>query len=77
VIYDRKPSIQDDIDLASLVISHAGAGTILECLDQGKKLIVVVNETLLGNHQSDLAQKLHNMGCLRSTDCSGLANVCT
>ncbi|KAG2571113.1 UDP-N-acetylglucosamine transferase subunit ALG13 homolog isoform X4 [Panicum virgatum] len=52
------PSIADYIREASLVISHAGSGSIFETLRLGKPLIVVVNEGLMDNHQSELAEEL-------------------
>ncbi|CAH2078850.1 unnamed protein product [Thlaspi arvense] len=51
-------SIADYIRSASLVISHAGSGSIFETLKLGKPLIVVVNEDLMDNHQCELAEAL-------------------
>ncbi|KAH7865916.1 hypothetical protein Vadar_013075 [Vaccinium darrowii] len=51
-------SIADTLRSASLVISHAGSGSIFETLRLGKPLIVVVNEDLMDNHQSELAEEL-------------------
>ncbi|KAI3941650.1 hypothetical protein MKX01_018240 [Papaver californicum] len=51
-------SIADYLKSASLVISHAGSGSIFETLKLGKPLIVVVNEDLMDNHQCELAEEL-------------------
>ncbi|WOK93136.1 UDP-N-acetylglucosamine transferase subunit [Canna indica] len=51
-------SIADYLKSASLIISHAGSGSIFETLQLGKPLIVVVNEDLMDNHQSELAEEL-------------------
>ena len=40
---------------ADMIISHCGAGSVLEAISLRKFLIVVVNSTLQGNHQTELA----------------------
>ena len=63
-IYRYKASLADDINSAHLVISHAGAGSILESLEANKKLIVVINENLMDNHQLELGKKMYDEGYL-------------
>ncbi|XP_065844230.1 UDP-N-acetylglucosamine transferase subunit ALG13-like [Oscarella lobularis] len=70
--YRFKDSIAEDIKSASLVISHAGAGSVSESLESGKSLLVVVNENLMGNHQVELAQKLKELHYLFYCTCSTL-----
>ncbi|EFC49926.1 predicted protein [Naegleria gruberi] len=64
--YRKKPSIKEDIISADLMITHAGAGSIFETLKLGKKLIAVPNESLMGNHQLELAKALEGTGNLIS-----------
>ena len=56
--FQYKDTIMDDLREASLVLSHAGAGSILETLSLRKFLVVVVNEQLMDNHQYELASKI-------------------
>eukprot|EP00051_Salpingoeca_urceolata_P027162 m.480257 g.480257 ORF g.480257 m.480257 type:complete len:175 (+) comp21752_c0_seq1:70-594(+) len=73
--YDFKPSLAQDMGDASLVISHAGAGTVLECLEIQTPLLVVINETLMGNHQLELAEQMHKDGFLLYASCATLVSV--
>ncbi|KAJ3293200.1 hypothetical protein HK104_004666 [Borealophlyctis nickersoniae] len=70
--YTFKPSLAEDFAAADLVISHAGSGSILEALDMGKKLLVVVNETLMDNHQMELAEALAEEGVLAWSTVEGM-----
>lgn len=72
VAYMYKSSLREDLLGADLVISHAGSGSIIESLEAEKRLIVVVNESLMDNHQFELAEKMFELNYLLYTTCSGL-----
>ena len=72
--YSYKDSISNDIEQADLVISHAGAGTILQSLEAGKPLLVVVNENLMDNHQLEIADQMEKEGYLCHCTCSNLSD---
>jgi len=55
---DYLPSIAQEMRNADLIIGHAGAGTCMEALSFSKPLLVVVNNKLLNNHQTELAERL-------------------
>ncbi|XP_034355576.1 UDP-N-acetylglucosamine transferase subunit ALG13 [Arvicanthis niloticus] len=74
-VYRYKDSLKEDLQQADLVISHAGAGSCLESLEKGKPLVVVVNEKLMNNHQSELAKQLHKEGHLFYCTCSMLPGL--
>ncbi|XP_054551579.1 putative bifunctional UDP-N-acetylglucosamine transferase and deubiquitinase ALG13 isoform X4 [Talpa occidentalis] len=69
-VYRYKDSLKEDIQKADLVISHAGAGSCLETLENRKPLVVVINEKLMNNHQLELAKQLHKDGHLFYCTCS-------
>ena len=66
------PTLQDVMDEAGLVISHAGAGSIFEGLRAGKRLIAVPNRDLMDNHQADLCAHLKSSGYIEVADVDGL-----
>ncbi|KAF9166715.1 N-acetylglucosaminyldiphosphodolichol N-acetylglucosaminyltransferase catalytic subunit alg13 [Actinomortierella ambigua] len=64
--FPYKPSLLEDMQSVDLIISHAGSGSILEALRLEKPLIVVINETLMNNHQQELGDALQEQGYLVS-----------
>lgn len=72
--YKFKPDIGPDISCSDLVISHGGAGSIMQALDHRKPLLVVVNEELMDNHQFELAEKLCEEKYLYFTTCKSLCS---
>ncbi len=54
----------DIFDKASLIVSHAGMGTILTALTQGKKICIMPRQARYGEHRNDhqlaTAQRLKN-----------------
>ena len=63
--FDFRPSLEQAMRDADLVVSHAGAGSVFEALGLRRPLLVVVNETLMDNHQVELAEELAGRGHLR------------
>lgn len=70
--YKYKNSIEHDIRQADIVISHAGAGTILQVLEAQKPLLVVINEKLMNNHQIEIAHAMEQQDYLSYCTCSTL-----
>lgn len=74
-IFDLKETIASDISNADLVISHAGAGTCIDVLSRKKPLIVVINDTLMNNHQVELAEQLYKEKYLFYSTISNLTDT--
>ena len=55
-------NFENIIKSSELIISHGGAGIILESLKNKRKIIVCVNDELMDNHQIELANSLHENG---------------
>ena len=69
-----QPDLNQEMQKADLIISHCGAGSIIEAIDLMKPLIVVVNSSLQGNHQGELSDKLSDGGHCLATTTSNLFN---
>lgn len=68
-------NILEYVKNADLVISHAGAGSILDALENKTNLIVVVNHNLMNNHQLELAEQLYMDKHLYYCNCETLLNT--
>lgn len=62
--YMKPTEMKEAFKQADLVVGHAGAGTIMEVMSFGKPLIVVVNDLLMENHQTELASRLKEEGII-------------
>jgi len=62
--YNFRPSLKADMEHADLILSHAGAGTVMEVLRMNKKMVVVINTQLMDNHQMELAGAMSERGHL-------------
>ena len=63
--YNFQPTLAIDMKQADTIISHAGAGTVMEALRLHEtKLCVVINTELMDNHQTELASALFERGHL-------------
>lgn len=74
IIYDMlKPEkMKDIIKDSDIIITHAGVGTIMECLEMGKEIIVVPrkaeNLEHVNNHQEEIAFEMEKRGFLTKVD---------
>ncbi|KAI9228378.1 MAG: glycosyltransferase family 28 C-terminal domain-containing protein [Piptocephalis tieghemiana] len=64
--------LEGEMAKVDLVVGHGGAGTILETMQQGLPLLVVINPQLADNHQAELVDALEARGCLSKTTCRDL-----
>ena len=73
--YRYRRSLRGDVAGAALVVSHAGAGSIVEALRAGRPLITVVNDALMDNHQVELAEAMRARNYLYRASPADLARV--
>lgn len=57
--FNYKKGLHNEMKKADLIISHSGSGSLFEALALKKKVIAVVNDTLMDNHQLEIAEELH------------------
>lgn len=74
-MFSLRPNITKEILKADLVIGHGGAGTCLDVLIAEKPLLVVVNDALMDNHQTELANQLSEDSYIRACSVSDLPDV--
>jgi beta-1,4-N-acetylglucosaminyltransferase len=60
---------------ADLVISHGGAGSIFDILENNKKAIVIPNKELISNHQTELIDIFNRLGYIRKGELDQLFNL--
>lgn len=53
-----KPSLEEDVRGASLVIGHGGTGTVTGLLASGKPFVAVPNPFVVHNHQEQFLARL-------------------
>ena len=51
-------ALPEEMARAFVVVSHAGAGCVMEALELRRRLVVCVNDALMDNHQAELADAL-------------------
>jgi len=70
------PSLEEFYQRAEVVVSNCGAGTIMENVTKGRKLVVIQNPDITGGHEWELVTKMekgnHLLWC---KDIEELANV--
>ncbi|KAK6530134.1 N-acetylglucosaminyldiphosphodolichol N-acetylglucosaminyltransferase catalytic subunit alg13 [Orbilia ellipsospora] len=75
--YASGDEITQEIKTAELVICHAGSGTILECLRYQKRIVTIPNESLMDNHQVELANEMARQKYVIKGDLSDLIPAIT
>lgn len=71
-VFAYSDSLEAHIAEADLVVSHGGTGSIMDTLRLSKPLVVVINDQLMDNHQTEVAEQFEKEVYLRSVLCSEL-----
>lgn len=59
-----KRTLDEYLERAEIVISNCGAGTIMENVTKGHRLIVIQNPDIIGGHEWELVTKMEKGGHL-------------
>jgi beta-1,4-N-acetylglucosaminyltransferase len=57
-------SLDSAYEKANIIVSTGGAGTTIECVTRGLRLVVVENTTLMEGHQAQLIREMERRGHL-------------
>ena len=68
-----KPNVMEEyITMSNIVITHAGVGTIMECINKNKEIIVLPRKEEYGehvnNHQEEIEYEMEKKGLLKKVD---------
>lgn len=73
------PSLEEYYQKAEIVISNCGAGTIMENVTKGRKLIVIQNPDITGGHEWELVTKMekgnHLLWCKEIEELANMVNT--
>jgi beta-1,4-N-acetylglucosaminyltransferase len=73
-VVEYRKNIAELFPRARVIISHAGAGTVLEAMRVGVPTVVVPNTDLMNNHQQELAEELGAKMVLLCAQCANLSD---
>ena len=73
-VVEYRKGISELFPRCRVLISHAGAGTVLEAMRAGTPTVVVPNTDLMGNHQLEFAQELAKRNFVICSEVGGLAS---
>jgi beta-1,4-N-acetylglucosaminyltransferase len=57
-----RPDVSEVLKESDLVITHCGAGSVMDAMKANKKVVAVVNRSLMDNHQTELACAMADEG---------------
>ena len=73
------PSLEEYYQKAEIVVSNCGAGTIMENVTKGRKLVVIQNPDVTGGHEWEIVTKMergnHLLWCKDIEDLASMINT--